>query len=556
MLSASRFGLSALGLVLFACSGASTENPEPETPPVETPDETPPPATGSFELRVVNTKVPVLQGESVEVEVEILRKGDFKGAIELSAVGLPEGTTVFYPEIDEGARKVTLELSADEDAPHSLPTEVELRGEATESGKKLSAKSPMTVTVCGHPGALDTSFREGRVIVPVGAGEDYAYAMALQADGKILVAGRSAENYGDFSVIRLKRDGELDTSFGDGGKVITEIGSAHETAYAVAVQEDGKIVVAGTTATSSSNNDFAVVRYLPNGELDSSFGDGGKVVTGLSEDTDTAYALLIQEDGKIVVGGTSNQGSSQTGNDFALVRYEEDGSLDESFGDGGQVLTPIASNSGGDHIYALASQTIDGEERIVAVGGEGDFVLARYREDGSLDASFGEQGKIQGVLGSTIGAARAVHVNAQNQILVAGHKHHDFALVRFTEDGQLDTDFGEGEPVITPVSEGNWDEAQGLAIESDGKIVVGGWTYEGQSSSGNFALVRYSKDGALDTSFGETGIVITEVAGKAKNDLGTAVILQPDERVPAVRVLFAGSASDQNHDFAVTRFWR
>lgn len=542
----SAFGfLSTSGLVLLACSSDGNSDPELEPPPDE-------PKAGSFELRVLQTKVPVLQGASAEVTVEIVRKNGFDDPIEISAGALPNGATMESATVDADVDAVTLRIDAAEDAPHSLPTAVELRGRADE----LEQKASLTVTVCGHPGAVDESFQQGRAIVPVGAGDDYANAMALAADGKILVAGRSAENSGDFALVRLTRDGDLDASFGDGGKVTTALGSGSDVAYAVAVQEDGKIVVAGSSTRDGTGVDFALVRYLPDGRLDEDFGSGGKVFTSLSDDSDIAYALLIQADGKIVVAGESNQGASNTGLDFALVRYHADGSLDESFGDGGRVLTPMSSGNGRDVVYALASHEIGGEERIVAVGGEGDFAIARYTEDGELDETFGQDGKVTHVWGSVIGAARAVQVLPDGKILVAGHETHDFALLRFTRNGALDTTFGGGTPVITPISEDNWDEAQALAVEADGKILLGGWVYEGSSSSGNFALVRYTEDGELDASFGDGGIVVTEVASKAKNDVANAMLLQTDDRVPTVRVLLAGSANGSNHDFAVARYWR
>lgn len=542
----SAFGfLSTSGLVLLACSSDGNSDPELEPPPDE-------PKAGSFELRVLQTKVPVLQGASAEVTVEIVRKNGFDDPIEISAGALPNGATMESATVDADVDAVTLRIDAAEDAPHSLPTAVELRGRADE----LEQKASLTVTVCAHPGAVDESFQQGRAIVPVGAGDDYANAMALAADGKILVAGRSAENSGDFALVRLTRDGDLDASFGDGGKVTTALGSGSDVAYAVAVQEDGKIVVAGSSTRDGTGVDFALVRYLPDGRLDEDFGSGGKVFTSLSDDSDIAYALLIQADGKIVVAGESNQGASNTGLDFALVRYHADGSLDESFGDGGRVLTPMSSGNGRDVVYALASHEIGGEERIVAVGGEGDFAIARYTEDGELDETFGQDGKVTHVWGSVIGAARAVQVLPDGKILVAGHETHDFALLRFTRNGALDTTFGGGTPVITPISEDNWDEAQALAVEADGKILLGGWVYEGSSSSGNFALVRYTEDGELDASFGDGGIVVTEVASKAKNDVANAMLLQTDDRVPTVRVLLAGSANGSNHDFAVARYWR
>jgi uncharacterized delta-60 repeat protein len=220
------------------------------------------------------------------------------------------------------------------------------------------------------------------------------------------------------------------------------------------------------------------------------------------------------------------------------------------------VVTAIGSNAASDVIQALVIQQLDGEQRLIAAGGEGDFALAGYDASGALDESFGDGGIVAGVFGSVIGAARAVMTTDDGRILVAGHQGHDFALARFEPSGKLDATFGDDGTVVTAISEGNWDEAEGLTIEASGKLVVGGWTYEGSSSSGNFALARYTTDGELDAGFGERGVVITEVAAPKKNDLASAVLLQTDDRIPTARVLLAGSASASNHDFAVTRYWR
>jgi uncharacterized delta-60 repeat protein len=190
-----------------------------------------------------------------------------------------------------------------------------------------------------------------------------------------------------------------------------------------------------------SSLDFAIARYNTDGSLDTSFGTGGKVTTMFSADSDTASALLLQADGKIVVGGDSYQGASGTGVDFALARYNSDGSLDTTFGQSstpGKLTTALAQFSGRDSIYALTLQTVAGEARIVAAGGEGDFSVARYLPDGTLDVTFGAagNGKVTALMGSSIGAARAVRVDADNRIVLAGHVSHDFALVRLDAGGR------------------------------------------------------------------------------------------------------------------------
>lgn len=529
-------------LTLLACS-------DPSPAPEPSPDAADP---ADLALSLSTPRLPLRQGTDDTVEVAVTRRAGLEGAIVIEPVGLPAGVTFDPVTIEAGATTTTLVLHADATAAHSLPTPVQVR--ATLAASEASAE--LTVTVYGPPGSLDTSFGGGKLMIPAGAGDDQANAVAVQADGKLVIAGRGAEHLGDFALIRLDRDGELDPTFGTGGRVLTDFAGASETIFALAIQPDGKIVAAGTTTVAGSANDFAVARYLPDGTLDPSFGTNGKVITPIGPDSDTAYALVLQPDGKIVVGGDSNRGSNQTGVDFALVRYTAAGALDAQFGTGGIVLTSIASNGGRDSIYALALQQIDGEARIVAAGGEGDFTLARYRANGALDTTFGTGGKVANLFGSTIGAARAIAVTPTGNLAIAGHSHHDVALAQLTPDGALDPLFGTGGKQLTAVSTTNWDEAQALAIDTAGKLLVAGWVFEGQSSAGNFVLARYLTDGTLDPSFGAAGLVVTAVAAGTKADQAMAIAIQPDDRVPTHRVITAGFASVTNTDFAVTRYWR
>jgi len=546
---------STLALLAQACSsGGATQPGDPDPDPT-------PPAT-SFALALSSDKLPVLTGTSATIEVTLTRTDGFDGAVTLTPAGLPPQTTAsFAPEtLAAGATKSTLTITAPAGTPHSLPTAVTIRGTA---GDKQVTK-PLTVTITGTPGSLDTSFGAagGKVLIPAGASDDYAFAMALQPDGKIVAVGRAAENRTDFAVMRLERDGALDTTFGPStspGKVLTDFAGSSDIAYAVAVQPDGKIVVAGNTIVAGSGLDFAVARYNADGSLDTTFGQGGKLTTAFSADSDTAYALLLQPDGKIVVGGDCNQGSSGTGIDYALARYNTDGTLDATFGSGGKLTTALAAFSGRDSIYSLTLQTIAGEARIVAAGGEGDFSVARYLPNGTLDATFGAAGtgKVTALMGSSIGAARAVRVAADDKLVLAGHVSGEFALVRLDAGGRVDGAFGSSGKVITPVPSSRDAEAQGLAIDADGKIIVAGWATEANSSAGNFAVLRYLTDGQLDTTFGGTGMVITPMAEGTRADQGNAIVLQTDDRVPGVRVLVAGQANGgSNYDFAVARYWR
>lgn len=179
---------------------------------------------------------------------------------------------------------------------------------------------------------------------PIGTGYDEAYSVAIQSDGKIVVAGYGVfGSGGDFAVVRTNSDGSFDSSFNGTGKVTTPIGSSLDQAYSVALQSDGKIVVAGFSL--GSNLDFAVVRYKSDGCLDTSFNGTGIVTTPIGSGDDLGQSVAIQSDGKIVVAGYSDGGSPETGTnyDFAVVRYKTDGTLDDSFNGTGKVTTPLGA---------------------------------------------------------------------------------------------------------------------------------------------------------------------------------------------------------------------
>ncbi|MES1265145.1 MAG: delta-60 repeat domain-containing protein, partial [Variovorax sp.] len=321
---------------------------------------------------------------SVTVDATVTRSAGFDGAIELAVSGLPTGVSAAIAHIPAGATTATLTLSAEAAAPHSLPTAANVSG----TSGALSAQQGVTVTVRGPAGALDTSFGSaGKAVTAVGPTDDYAQAMAVQPDGKIVVAGwgNGALGYA-FEIVRYQRDGALDASFGSAGKVVTAVGNGAAVANAVALQADGKILVAGSVDETPKGKSFALVRYNADGSVDGSFGRAGKVITSFGSQSDEAFAIVVQPDGKIVLGGHTR--SATRGIDFALARYNADGSADASFGVNGQVVTPIRGGDDRDSIYALALQTIDGEVKIVAAGGEGDFVLTRYHANGAVDFGF------------------------------------------------------------------------------------------------------------------------------------------------------------------------
>ncbi|MFN3564715.1 MAG: WD40 repeat domain-containing protein [Burkholderiaceae bacterium] len=397
-------------------------------------------------------------------------------------------------------------------------------------------------------GTLDTAFGNGgKVVTAIGTNTDEAYAVALAPDGRIVAAGRSFSTNNDFALARYNANGSLDATFGSGGKVTTAIGSGDDRAYALALAPDGKIVVAGYSDAGSTDRDFALARYNANGSLDASFGSGGKVTTAFGSGTDEAYALALAPDGKIVAAGRSHNGMNY---DFALARYNADGSLDTTFGSGGKVVTAIGA--GTDEAYAIALAP-DGKIVVAGVSRNGtkfDFALARYNADGSLDASGGSGGKLVTAIGSGLDLATGLALAPDGRIVAAGRSHNganlDFALARYNADGSLDTTFGSGGKVTTAIGASD-DIAYDLALAPDGRIVVAGASDNGTNF--DFALARYNANGSLDASFGSGGKVTTAFGSGTDDAYALA-------RAPDGKIVVAGrSANGTDYDFALARYY-
>jgi uncharacterized delta-60 repeat protein len=403
------------------------------------------------------------------------------------------------------------------------------------------------------PGDLDATFGTGGVVITNLGGLENAKALAIQPDGKIVVAGEgNTVANRKFLLARYLPDGTMDPAFGSGGVVISDFGG-FEYFSAVVVQTDGKIVGGGRF-----NSDFALVRYLANGSLDLAFGTGGLVRTDLGSIEEIA-ALILQPDGKLVAAGWTQRSTF----DFALVRYNADGTPDASFGAGtGRV---ISDWGGAELAFALALQ-LDG--KLVAAGlservfidASGvrrvnrDFAVARYDADGALDATFGTGGLVTTEF--TAGAlelAEAVFVQPDGKIIAAGYRllsnDNDFAIARYNMDGTLDATFGNGGLVTTDILGGSDEVARGIVLQRDSKIVVAGSTGR-LFEPPNFALVRYMPDGSLDTGFGQGGHVTTDLGGGTSDEVNGAA-LQQDGKVVLAGLL---NNTQGGFDVALARY--
>ena len=393
-------------------------------------------------------------------------------------------------------------------------------------------------------GSLDSTFdTDGKVTTAIGTSNDYATSIAIQSDGKIVVAGYSANGTNnDFAVVRYNANGGLDTSFDIDGKVTTAIGTGTYTgASSVAIQTDGKIVLAGYSF-NGTKDDFAVIRYNSNGSLDSSFDTDGKVTTTIGTADAIASSVTIQSDGKIVLAGYSFNGTNKV---FAAVRYNSNGSLDTSFDTDGKVTTAIGS--GNDQANSSAIQN-DG--KIVVAGYSGnssfkDITVIRYNSDGSLDSSFDTDGKVVTGIGTSNSYANSVVIQSDGKIVVAGYSgngtNNDIAVVRHNPNGSLDTSFDTDGKVTTSTGTGN-DIANSAAIQSNGKIVLAGYSNRG------VVVIRYDSNGLLDTSFDTDGKVTTAVG--SGNDHANSVAIQNDGKI----VVAGYSVNGSINDFAITRY--
>jgi len=364
---------------------------------------------------------------------------------------------------------------------------------------------------CVSPAEIDTDFGVGGLATADFGGTDSGAAVALQPDGKIVVAGDTeiGDDY-DFAIARFNQDGSLDTSFSSDGLARTSITGDSDRAKAVALQPDGKLIAAGSTPGESGYYaDFALARFNNDGSLDPTFGVSGITTTDIETGSDYAYAIALQPDGKILVAGHTFGG-------FALLRYNANGTVDTTFGSAGMVLPAFYDLN--DEAQAVAVQP-DG--KILLAGNTLDssnnisIVLLRYNSSGSLDTAFGDSGIVLENFGGWE-AVYAMALQPDGKILVTGS-----SLIRFNVNGTLDTSFGSGGRVLD--GSGN-----GIAIQTDGKILI-------VSAS---RVRRFNIDGSIDTGFGSAGSVTTGI--------GTGLALQPDGRMIVV-----GSCSG---DFKVARY--
>lgn len=379
-------------------------------------------------------------------------------------------------------------------------------------------------------GQLDSSFDDDGIRFDhVGIHDAVPGTVAVLSDDRILAVGNSFN--GGFIAARYRVDGALDPTFADGGAARISPGARSPNGCAMALQADGKIVMAGSTGSGSSSS-LIVSRLLADGSRDSSFSGDGSVITGGGVGWNTVGGLVIQPDGKILLAGGAEACDifcQSTYFTVLLVRLNPDGSMDDTFGTGGAVTVPLLPYAQG---LGVALQP-DG--RIVVVGecylsSQTRMMVVRYTSTGQLDTSFNGSG-VAYAPSIDDASANAVRILPDGGILVAGTGRvsvdGDYILLKYTPTGALDSTFGSGGVASAAFDGADVDIAYGLAVHADGRIVATGSSR--QNLKNVISVARFSPDGALDDGFGNGGRVLIDLG--SPSDVGRSVAIDSFGRI-------------------------
>ena len=524
---------------VLAFAGLGTvETQDPLPPSVGTPaiaiacpSGTPDPQAGVLEfsnagyLRLESSLTPI---------VTVNRTGGSKGAVSVSfttsdgtAVGgadyTPVTATVVFPDGDDSPRRVLVPILQD-----TLPEGDEtVNLTLSQPGGCAALGTPASATLTlvdddplpPQPSGLDPTFSgDGKATLEAFGGD--RSGMAVQPDGKVIMVGGT---FSDFVAARFKADGTLDDGFGDSGKFTTHIvgadANSQEEATAVALQQDGKIVIAGHATVPNSGGKLAIalVRLNSNGSLDNSFGAGG-FAFGPTLVFGRAFAVAIDSQARIVVAGDTPKAADPDFGDFIVARFKTNGTLDTSFGQGGFNITDIGGVTNEAHglkILAGDKLLVSGFAPIRISNVNGTTIVSdplgavvRYLENGFADPTFGTSNGRVVLPGDNVG--RGLAVQSDGRIVLAGsvdigtfpQTTSRFALLRLLADGRIDDSFGDGGRVQTSLTD-RGDKAIAVAVQADGKIVAAGAA--NTQGNSNFGVARYLGNGDLDPSFDQDG---------------------------------------------------
>jgi uncharacterized delta-60 repeat protein len=400
--------------------------------------------------------------------------------------------------------------------------------------------------IFSQPGILDCDFSaDGKITIDINAHSDYGKDIAIQTDGKIVVAGTTYNGSSDdFLVIRYTTDGNLDTTFGNHGIDTLDFTGNMDDAMSIAIQQDGKIVVAGYSYDAFTNYSIAMARLNTDGSMDNTFGNNGKAFENYGLPDPVINSFVLQNDGKIVIGGGCDS-------DFLIARFRSNGIADSTYGINGFVTTDF--NASFEFVRTLAIQS-DG--KIVAAGMSNnngvnyDFALARYNTNGSLDNTFSADGKLTTAIGTGIDYLYDMVLQPDDKILAGGVAWNNggyvFAVARYNTSGSLDLSFNSSGKCFTDYGTNN--SLWALAVQQDGRILQGG-NISSLTTHNDFALSRLNPNGTIDSTFGTNGMVKTDFYGES--DRIFALMVQANGRIVAAGEVVNATTYE---DLAVARY--
>jgi len=402
--------------------------------------------------------------------------------------------------------------------------------------------SPGAPAALQHPGDLDPSFGSGGLVLTSAGQLALCRTVLIQPDGKIIAAGMGGnQSVIGFAAFRYNTNGTLDTNFGSGGIALHDVGGAGESGGTGALQADGKIVVAGARSTGLTEplQQFALTRFNADGSLDAGFGSGGVALATVGNDAGP-NSVAIQADGKIVAGGLTVTGNSSSFSAIGMARFDSHGVLDPGFGNGGTVVMDITPGAG---IEAIAIQP-DGK---IVAGGFGDSPVERFNADGTLDSSFGLGGFAPSPVPFNDFLAFGVALQADGKIVAAGSVFNNtkqvFGVVRYNHDGSLDSGFGSGGLTTADLGDNNF--ASGVAIGPGGNIIAVGQATVLMNSGfppQKFAVLALQPNGLPNPAFGIGGMVTTDFGHPAA---AGSVAIQSDGNI----VVGGGAAFSESSAF-------
>ena len=425
-----------------------------------------------------------------------------------------------------------------------------------KAGGFISFTLLISIIILAAAGDLDITFdTDGRVVTAVGAGSDVANAVAVQADGKIVVVGTTNNGTDDdFLIIRYNTDGSLDDTFDSDGIATVNFEQmmfSNDEAHGVAIDGDGKIVVGGFANDQFAFRDFAVARLTATGQLDTTFDTDGRATAAISNQSDVGNDIAIDGDGKIIIAGVTGNNTTFV-SEIGIVRFLSTGALDTSFDTDGKVAIPVGSGNAQPYGVAIDSMNRIVIGGVVNNGGNLDFLAARVGTSGALDTTFDSDGVAITPIGASTDFGQDVAIGPDGKIVVAGYTftggaaEFDFALARYNPNGSLDMTFDSDGTVITDFNE-NEDFARAVVIQNDNKIIAVGDVEFNNSFITDFGVAKYNVNGSLDMDFGVGGKVATDFG--PNGELGKAAALQADGKIIA-----AGSTAMANNDVAVARY--